>query len=344
MSPITENMAAQAVKDAIKSEVSPTTSNEAKSDEIPLNTLLRLIPEFDTAHPAQVYRFVRSCDSAFELANTSQQPVILTYALNKISGHNSSDVFAKRYLNWSELKTFLIQKFSQTKTLTHLNLELQSLFQKPNESVTDYFHRVDLCRNKILDKLTAEISDLSLVGRKSSTEETALSVFVNGVSSNLGSMLRTKGFTTLSEAGTFAIQEEKIQNMNQARQMLFKSNRAPAYSNITRRPMPVYQTSPLPTSTQFNTTKQTKTCNYCKKPGHIISECRKRAYNNNIKNQQVERPTAPVRINNLNSQAAENMGSYSGTATLFCPNALTHMSSQDVAPEVQAAMQNLQLQ
>ncbi|XP_063549071.1 uncharacterized protein LOC134756174 [Cydia strobilella] len=307
MSPITEALATQALKNAMKSEVDPTTSGEAKSYEIPLNTLLRLIPEFDTAHPAQVYRFVRSCDSAFELANTSQQPVILTYALNKISGHNSSDVFAKRYLDWSELKTFLIQKFSQTKTLTHLNLELQSLFQKPNESVTDYFHRVDLCRNKILDKLTAEISDLSLIGRKSSTEETALSVFVNGVSSNLGSMLRTKGFTTLSEAGTFAIQEEKIQNMNQARQMLFKSNRAPAYSNTTRRPIPsVNQTSPLPTTTQFNTIRQMKTCNYCKKPGHLISECRKRAYNNNNKNQQVERPTAPVRINNLNSQAVRS--------------------------------------
>ncbi|XP_061704163.1 uncharacterized protein LOC133528252 [Cydia pomonella] len=345
MSPITETMAAQAaIKDTIKLETtSPTTSNEANSETIPLNTLLRLIPDFDTAQPAQVYRFVRSCDSAFELANASQQPVILTYTLNRISGQNSSDIFAKRYQSWSELKTFLIQKFSQTKTLTHLNLELQSLFQKPNESVTDYFHRVDLCRNKILDKLTAEVSDASLIGRKTSTEETALSIFVNGVSSNLGSMLRTKGFTTLSEAGTFAIQEEKIQNMNHARQVLF---RTPAYSSTIRRPTPpINQTQSSLSTAQPNTFRPTKTCNYCKKPGHLISECRKRAYNNNIKNHNIERPTnAPLRINNLNLQAAEETGFHSGTASIYCPNTPMTSSRQNTAPELYETMQNLQLQ
>lgn len=321
----------------VKLETNPTIESIA----IPLNTLLQLIPEFDTAQPTQVYRFIRSCDSAFQLANTSQQTILITYALNKITGHNSSDVFARTYSCWSELRIFLIQKYSQTKTLPHLNLELQSLFQKTNESVTDFFHRVDLCRNKILEKLTAEVSDLSLVGRKDSTEETALSVFVNGVSNNLGSMLRTKGFTTLSEAGTFAIHEEKIQNMNQARQTLFKNNTKPTVycNNTIRKPQTMAQPRP-PQHTQPNSFGQTKSCNYCKKPGHLISECRKRAYNNNLKMNSVERPSAatPARVNHLNSQAAEEMGSHSETALNYCPNVATPSLSQDMAPEFHEAM------
>lgn len=312
---------------------------------ISLNTLLQLIPEFDTNQATQVYRFVRSCDSAFNLANPSQTDILLIYALNKIIGTSSSDVHARQYASWDDLKTFLIQKFSQTKTLAHLNLEIQSYFQKPNESVTEYYHRVDLCRNKILDKLTAEISDISLAGRKATTEETALSVFVNGVNSNLGTMLRTKGFTSLSEAANFAIQEEKIQNMNRARQILCKNSGTTSYNGVPRRPPPTNQGT---SGAHYNTSKQTKICNYCKKPGHVIAECRKRAYNNNLRNQQNERPTgpttSPARVNNLNSSAAEETGTTPGTASLYYQSAPIDMSRQDTVPELRDAIQNMQLE
>lgn len=325
-----------------------TKTSPVSYEIVPLNTLLQLIPEFDTNQPTQVYRFVRSGDSAFNLANPTQTDILLVYTLNKITGSSSPDVHARQHASWNDLKSFLIQKFSQTKTLAHLNLELQSSFQKPNESITEYYHRVDLCRNKILDKLTAEISDISLAGRKTTTEETALSVFVNGVGSNLGTMLRTKGFTSLSEAGNFAIQEEKIQNMNQARQILCRNNRnAVTYGNVIRRLPPTGQGA-QPAVPYFNASRQTKTCNYCKKPGHVIAECRKRAYNNNLRNQQNERPTgpttAPVRVSNLNSSAAEATGMTSGTASLYYPNAPIHTSRQDTVPEPHEAIQNLQFE
>lgn len=172
-------------------------------NNISLNTLLQLIPDFDTSQTSQVYRFVRSCDSAFKLATEIPKEILLTYALNKITGSGSSDVHAKKYTDWYTLKAFLIQKYSQT--LGHLNLELQSLFQKPNESLTDYYHRVDICRSKIIEKLTAEIVDSTLERRKPTTEETALNVFVNGLSSDIGTMLRTEAFKNLSGAGNFAI-------------------------------------------------------------------------------------------------------------------------------------------
>lgn len=300
-----------------------------------LTILLQLIPDFDTSKNTEVYRFVRSCDAAFQLASTQQQQLLLIYALNKIKGPGSSDVHAKQYVTWASLKAFLIQKFSQTKTLAHLNLELQSLFQNPNETITEYYLRVDLCRSKVIEKLTAEVSDNTFEGQKTTAEETALNVFINGLNSDIGTMLRTKTFSNLSDAANFAIQEEKIRNMNKARQDMYKGNQTNSRTpHTTRTFFTTHQTQQvIPNQThtaQFNT----KSCNYCKKPGHVISECRKRAYNNNLKNvrpsitnpgpiQQRALPAPPARVSNLNSQAAKVQGISLETASFPYSNAQT---------------------
>ncbi|XP_052749746.1 uncharacterized protein LOC128202073 [Galleria mellonella] len=314
---------------------------------VPLNTLLQLIPDFDTTQSGQVYKFIRSCDSAFKLASLEQEEILLIYALNKISGNTSSDIHAKLYSNWDDLKTFLIQKFSQTKTLSHLNLELQSLFQKPNESVTEFFHRVDLCRNKILEKLTTEVVDATLIGRKTTTEETALNVFINGLSSDIGVMLRTKGFDSLTHAGNFAIQEEKIRKMNTARQSLFKNSRitTPLYSNVVRQPPQINQPQihKPPDKHTINTNpRKFIICNYCKKPGHHITNCRKRIFNNSRNNQFPRNNPTPARVNHLNLQPAELTGTVSETVPTYCPNISMITEGQDIALEPQ--INDLQIQ
>lgn len=273
---------------------------------IEINTLLKLVPCFDTNQNEQVYRFIRSCDSAFHLASTEQKSILLVYALNNITGVGAADVHSKTYDSWPDLKAYLIEKFSNVKTVSHLSLELQSMFQKPNETITEYFHRVDLCRSKIIEKLIAEISDNTLVGRKTTTEETALNVFINGLSTDIGTMLRTMNFVNLSEAGRFAMQEDKIRAMNTARQSLFQHskslpNRLPLQHRShhnTNKILPNQNHPP-----KFNNPSQinNKICNYCKFPGHVISECRKRQYNNNYQNQRAL-PAPPRHVNNLNSQ------------------------------------------
>lgn len=48
------------------------------------------------------------------------------------------------------------------------------MFQKPSESTTEYYLRVDLCRSRILEKLATEVSDTMIEGRKITTKKTAL--------------------------------------------------------------------------------------------------------------------------------------------------------------------------
>lgn len=308
----------------------PTMSQADLKPTVGLETLLKLIPDFDTAQPAQVYRFIRSCDSAFEIASLQQRSILITFALNKIIGPGASDIHSKQFSLWTELKTYLIQKFSQTKTLAHLYLELQSMFQKSNESITNYFLRVDLSRSKILEKIATEVKDSTFEGRKATAEETALNVFINGIHSDIGTMLRVHSFNQLSDAGNFAIQEEKIRNMNAARQRLYRNDVAPPTTSQIRRQMPVgnqtqrpYQNAPQISN---NTKTSSKFCNYCKNPGHEISECRKREYNNRMKNNQKTQyqyqprlnPPTPARVNNLNSQATEDLSMSTEIASIHC--------------------------
>jgi hypothetical protein len=95
-----------------------------------------------------------------------------------------------------------------------------------------------------------------------------LNVFMNGLSSDIGTMLRTKELNNLTKPGTFAMQEEKIGQVSNARHSLYK-NTATKFSPLTptRRPV-VTNTNTLVPS------QQPKTCNYCNKLWHVISECR----------------------------------------------------------------------
>lgn len=284
------------------------------TERVDTKTLTGLIPEFNTDNPSEVYKFLRSCDSTFSLAQSNQIKILITYALNKIIGVGAPDIHARQYPDWSSLRSFIIEKFADTKTLPHLQLTLQSLFQKSNESVTDYFHRVDLCRSKIIEKLHAECPDDLLLGYKASTEATALSVFVNGLNNDIGVLLRVGRFTSLSKAARFAIEEDKIRKMNLDRQKLYgqdtsktrflpqRSTSKPTYTQNPRQHIPNTNVTKTYTSPSH-----TKMCNYCKNPGHLIAECRKRAYNNSLRQQQSS--TIPKQaVQHLNSQMSVEEG------------------------------------
>ncbi|CAH2243222.1 jg18709 [Pararge aegeria aegeria] len=61
-----------------------------------------------------------------------------------------------------------------------------------NEDATREFEAdeagIDWCRSKIIEKFNAEIKDGTLLGRMATTEETALSFFVNGLNNEIGGL------------------------------------------------------------------------------------------------------------------------------------------------------------
>lgn len=71
-----------------------------------INTLIKLIPTFDTSKTQEVYRFVRSCDSVFQLAiDVEKQQILLIYAFHNITGVGALDIHCRRYAFWDDLKS-----------------------------------------------------------------------------------------------------------------------------------------------------------------------------------------------------------------------------------------------
>lgn len=153
------------------------------------------------------------------------------------------------------------------------------MFQKPNKTVTEYYHRVDLQRCKIIEKLTAEVSPEVFIGRKLHIEETALSVFINGLRREMGAILRSQNLSHLSEAGRYAIQVDKIIKMNEARDKVFNIKTTIPHHHRKCIPNNQHQLRNIQRNNTIRSISHINNfCIYCKTHGHILSEYRKRAY------------------------------------------------------------------
>ena len=59
-----------------------------------------------------------------------------------------------------------------------------------------------------------------------------------------------------------------------------------------------YSQPQFPSQRNSNSSGQTKFCNYCKNQGHLISECRKKAFNDNRRKQSANQPSSSSQSDN----------------------------------------------
>lgn len=167
---------------------------------------------------------------------------------------------------------------------------------------------------------------LEIPGKKKAVEEITLNRFMYHSSSQISQMLRWKDFDNLNSAYTAAVSEERALNIHKYQkqkscnicgktnhdtsQCRFKSsnpdqsrvvnniqtpNQSHTNDNQQRHYQPPIQQHQYQhprqsqgqgPSHQSTHSYQNKICKYCKKPGHLISECRKRLYVNSQREQQ----------------------------------------------------------
>lgn len=278
----------------LKSEASTVSMN------IDFNMLTKFIKTYD-GDRSRLAPFLTNCNNAIQLARPEQQDILFKYILSQLEGKAEAVCSLKCFRDWAELKTFLKSTFGEVKHRDHLLLDLQTCKMKPNEDVGQFSIRLESCLTRLQTDIThSTLRKSELEGRIASTEDLALHTFLLGLPTTLSTIVRCRNPKTLNEATDLAIQEEKLQNyVRISKQSDYKPivncskcgktghpthkcflNQRPIY-NIHRKSLP-------PSSNRVNII-----CNYCKNPGHDITNCRKRQYNNNMKRQVT---------NSLNSQ------------------------------------------
>lgn len=266
-----------------KSPVNKPKRQKSKTDqpdfEIGLELLCKFIKPYDGSRET-LNSFLINCNNAFEMASDRQRPILFKYILCQLSGKAGLACSIKEFNSWEQLKDFLKSQFSDQKHYAHLLTELQEAKQRANENVSQFSLRVETYLSQLLTEVSqsnTKVKDLS--GRVAAMEDLALHHFIMGLYPRISNIVRCRSPKNLNEAINMANSEERIQQTlykrnlpedNKPRRFQQQKPQSAPSTSFTQRP--VQQLNPI-------------TCRYCKAIGHDISNCRKREYNNRMRNQ-----------------------------------------------------------
>lgn len=313
------------------------TSNNSNRLEFEMKFLCDLIPKEFTGNRYELGQFIANCNNADELASTGQKIPLLYFILSRISGHAKEQLAFHKFNNWSELKERLKILYQDKKHYCQIMEDLNNCKQTYSEDITSYHQRLIKLSSRALSAIQQYSSDPSEIpGKKKAVEEVTLNRFVYHSSLQISQMLRWKDFDNLNSAYSAAVSEERALNMNHPKrrqacnicgktnhdtsQCRFKSSSGERRRTVNTVQIPVpnqnrYQNNQyrystpneasrhhsqprFPSQGNHNLSGQTKFCNYCKNQGHLISECRKKAFNDSRREQSVNQPNSSRQSDN----------------------------------------------
>lgn len=266
------------------------------SSPIRFKDAVETIPKFD-GHKMSVFHFSKICERALELIPQYYEYHLVQLIINKLQGHAYAAVEGNEYTTVLELTRRLKKIFGPNKSVDQYRGELANIFMKPNENIFDYITRVQELRTAIIDE-EMTVSGYIEESLKDRIEQNAMNSFINGLPSDLLIRVKLERPYNFENCISTAIQLSKTIEAENARKRIANPNR----SNILPRADFSRETNAStnnnlynPLNSQSHTSNVPfikplipgqpgpnyptfKVCNYCKNPGHVISECRKLAY------------------------------------------------------------------
>jgi hypothetical protein len=179
-----------------------------------------------------------------------------------------------------------------------LQKQLNSIRLRRGESVLGFSNRIDKAYH---DLAIASSEGRSLTTAKSFAEFVkiqALGIFLDGIIPQIRTIIKGRNIKTFEEAVSIALEEEQYYENNQYHFNYNKSstNSKPNYNNYNN--YKTYNKNKSYNKNDSETKPQVKKeydsrppkliCNYCKKVGHHVSDCRKLKFN---KEKQMQNPS-----------------------------------------------------
>ncbi|KAK4882869.1 hypothetical protein RN001_006188 [Aquatica leii] len=273
---------------------------------ISLELAEKMLIRFDGAK-TKLNEFLDNSEKAMELVSNQDKLVLLKIIETKITDNARVLIRNKQFNNWSELKVLLLDIYADRRTQGQWQLKLSSCRQNYKESVIQYANRVDESGKKACLRKRKDIGE---------DDGAALPAMPGGGSTlNPPLLIRALRPKTLQKAISTALAEEqqpqssleirKYQNARQgmfcsickktnheSSQCYFKQHNVNTSNKVQVRT--ISNNSLYNSHSNYNQSQvsnnSVKICKYCKKSGHLIAECRKRAYNNRCR-QNLSQPT-----------------------------------------------------
>lgn len=295
---------------------------------ISLEIAEKMLNKFD-GNKSKLGEFIRNCDMAVKLIKPEMKNILFSIILTKLVDNAGTITSTRDFQTWEELKSYLIEIYSEKRTLSQWQLELNTCRQFQNESVAFYANRIEDLYVKIINSLNSEYSREAKQAVIQVMKNQTLHVFVTGLNKDLSLLVKSQKPDSLESAISIALIEEQEQKSkletSKFQNIQFNNNKycnnchrnnhntincrlnkfvkpkiesqIKSIQNNSSNYQKRFENPNIPhnnnqnisqnhsqSNFQNNSQNFSKFCNYCKKKGHVIQECRKRAYNNN-KNQ-----------------------------------------------------------
>lgn len=265
----------------MESANSTNDGGNATHPDYSIDFLIKLIPESFDGDRYKLRSFVKQIDAVFELANDNIKPALLLFVKSKIKGKAREQIDIHCNLTtWQGISDLLISLYQDKKSLDQLLEELSNTKQSMNESVSQFYQRLEDVNSRILAIIHSTENDATnLNGRILMINDVTLNRFIYHTHPQISQMLRYREFNNINSALTAAIAEEKVIRANPrnfSRQV--QSNFAKNY--VLHQPSNSRNTHTVHFNQQNTNKSPIKKCRYCNNLGHEIHECRKRMYNN----------------------------------------------------------------
>jgi len=284
---------------------------------------LNLIPLFNGENADDSFAFHNACEYALQSIDPAEKENLIRGITTRLIGKAIRPFRHKKPTTYKELKEILDLTVNKKQTLTHLHSKLSTFKIGSGESIQQYSDRAEQLYYDIIEAsmATNEISnteDLSKI-----TERQILSAYTEGLPHDTKILVKASRPNKLSDCVQIALEEETSRiNQKEIRKNIndYKNNRSDSKpsNNYGSKTNSVQRSNSRPPGACFRcgrTNHQAKqcraseadqvrykelqnksktetkairivTCNYCKKPNHTISECRKRKYVNERKAQE----------------------------------------------------------
>lgn len=253
------------------------SNHVASQDLVNTNILFSLIPKYGNRDTRNLHTFIRNCKTANKLANESQKPLVMAYALAQLDGPAASFANSRSFNTLDNLLEHLKLYFCESKTQTQLLVELTQVYQG-NDTVARYGARMSAIRDELFSQIEGT-SDVERHCQLQIIDKMVLGAYLSGLEEKLGTVVRARNPKNTNAAALIATEEEKIQNLIRVRKNNFQNKPSPSIQKPQQVSKPNFANNK---SQQFQP-KPPFTCNYCKLVGHKIEDCRKRQYNENLK-------------------------------------------------------------